>query len=171
MKKRIAILGSTGSIGTQALEVIKEQKELFSVEVLTAFNNYQLLIRQAIEHQPNAVVIGNQNYYHEISEALNSFDIHVYAGKEAINQIYNVAVGGRTALNELFGMIKESLTEYDDNIKSIIPTYGPSRSGDVRYSQADISKAKRLLGYDPSHDVNRGMTETVIWFVKNTGAC
>ncbi|MCB2201247.1 1-deoxy-D-xylulose-5-phosphate reductoisomerase [bacterium] len=87
MKKRIAILGSTGSIGTQALTVIKEHSDLFDVEVLTAYNNYELLIRQAIECKPNAVVIGNENHYHEVSEALIPHDVHVYAGEEAISQV------------------------------------------------------------------------------------
>ncbi len=87
MKKRIAILGSTGSIGTQALTVIKEHSELFNVEVLTAFNNYELLIRQAIEFKPHVVVIGNENHYQEVSEALVPYDIHVYASTEAISQV------------------------------------------------------------------------------------
>jgi len=87
LKKHIAILGSTGSIGTQALEVIKEHNELFDVEVLTAFNNYELLIRQAISFKPNAVVIGNEDHYHAVSEALMPHDIHVYAGSKAICQI------------------------------------------------------------------------------------
>lgn len=87
MKKRIAILGSTGSIGTQALEVIEEHNDLFGIEVLTAFNNYKLLIRQATRFKPNTVVIGNQDHYHKVNEALMPHDIHVYAGNEAIIQI------------------------------------------------------------------------------------
>ncbi|MDR2906951.1 MAG: 1-deoxy-D-xylulose-5-phosphate reductoisomerase, partial [Bacteroidales bacterium] len=63
MKKRIAILGSTGSIGTQALEVISEQPEHFEVEVLTAQNQWELLVKQAIQYNPNAVVIGNETFY------------------------------------------------------------------------------------------------------------
>lgn len=59
-KKRIAILGSTGSIGTQALEVIEANSELFEVEVLTALNSAEMLVEQAIRFQPNAVVIGNE---------------------------------------------------------------------------------------------------------------
>ncbi len=87
MKKRIAILGSTGSIGTQALDVIKSHENLFSVEVLTAYNNYELLIRQATEFRPNAVVIGNDEYYGKVREALDPLDIHVYAGDDAVSQI------------------------------------------------------------------------------------
>jgi len=84
--------------------------------------------------------------------------------KSAVNQIYNVAVGDRTTLNELFFMIRDFLGEYDQKIKSIEPNRGSLRAGDVRHSQADISKAKELLGYLPSYVVKSGMKETVNWF-------
>jgi len=82
----------------------------------------------------------------------------------AVNQVYNVAFGGRTTLNELFHLIKESLKRHDNSVSDIYPVYGPSRAGDVRHSQADISKAGKLLGYKPKFDVKRGMEETVRWF-------
>lgn len=85
--KRIAILGSTGSIGTQALEVIQEHPDKFAVEVLTAGNNVQLLIQQAKIFKPNVVVIENENHYSTLQDALGNLDIQIYAGKEAINQI------------------------------------------------------------------------------------
>ena len=87
IKKRIAILGSTGSIGTQALEVVVEQKELFDIEVLTAYRNVDLLIKQALVHQPNVVVIGEESLYDKVSNALNSHPIKVYAGAEALSQV------------------------------------------------------------------------------------
>ncbi len=87
MKKRIAILGSTGSIGTQTLEVVKQNTELFRVEVLTANNNVDLLIKQAILFQPNCVVISNDKKYNILSEALKDYPIKVYAGNEALAQI------------------------------------------------------------------------------------
>lgn len=87
MKKRIAILGSTGSIGTQALEVIREQQDFFGVEVLSANNNSDLLIRQAIEFRPNAVVIGADHLYQKVSTALDPYHIKVYAGEAALCQI------------------------------------------------------------------------------------
>jgi 1-deoxy-D-xylulose-5-phosphate reductoisomerase len=86
-KKRIAILGSTGSIGTQALEVIKQNPAYFEVEVLVANNNADLLIQQALEFKPNAVVIGNENKYQLVKEALQPEDIKVFAGEKAIEQI------------------------------------------------------------------------------------
>ncbi|MFH1321540.1 MAG: 1-deoxy-D-xylulose-5-phosphate reductoisomerase [Bacteroidota bacterium] len=85
--RHIAILGSTGSIGTQALEVIKKQPKSFAVEVLSAKNNAELLIKQAIEFKPNAVVIADKNKFKEVSEALSRYDIKVFAGDEAIAQI------------------------------------------------------------------------------------
>jgi 1-deoxy-D-xylulose-5-phosphate reductoisomerase len=86
-KKRIAILGSTGSIGTQALEVISAHRDFFEVEVLTAQNNAELLIRQAKTYQPNAVVIANEAHYQEVKNALASEDIKVYAGEQALASV------------------------------------------------------------------------------------
>lgn len=86
-KKRLAILGSTGSIGTQALEVVLEQKDRFEVEVLTAHRNADLLIEQAIAHQPNVVVIGEESLYNKVFTALDPHHIKVYAGAEALSQV------------------------------------------------------------------------------------
>ena len=87
MKKRVAVLGSTGSIGTQTLQVIDNHNSLFEVELLTAFNNSTLLIEQALQYRPNVVVIGNPNLYSTVRDALEKTDIKVYAGKDAINQV------------------------------------------------------------------------------------
>jgi len=87
LKRKIAILGSTGSIGTQALDVIASNPDLFEVEVLTAFNSYETLIKQALRFLPNAVVIGNKENYLLVKDALASTDIKVYAGSEALAQI------------------------------------------------------------------------------------
>tara|TARA_R110000822_G_scaffold41861_3_gene114170 strand:+ start:185074 stop:186237 length:1164 start_codon:yes stop_codon:yes gene_type:complete len=86
-KKHIAILGSTGSIGTQALEVIQANPNRFQVEVLTAQNNCDLLIQQAIAFKPNAVVIGNDDYYDKVFDALDRHDIKVYAGENALSSV------------------------------------------------------------------------------------
>ena len=86
-KKRLAILGSTGSIGTQALGVVLEQKDRFDVEVLTAHHNADLLIEQAIAHQPNVVVIGEESLYDKVYAALDEHHIKVYAGAEALSQV------------------------------------------------------------------------------------
>lgn len=86
-QKRVAILGSTGSIGTQTLEVIRQHSSDFQVEVLTAQNNADLLIQQALEFNPNAVVIGNESLYSKVKEVLIPKDIKVFAGQKAISQI------------------------------------------------------------------------------------
>lgn len=85
--KRIAILGSTGSIGKQALDVIKQHPDQFEAYVLTAGNNAELLVEQAIEFQPNCVVIANESKYDAVSAALQNYPIKVYAGSEALCQV------------------------------------------------------------------------------------
>jgi 1-deoxy-D-xylulose-5-phosphate reductoisomerase len=84
MIKRIAILGSTGSIGTQALNVIRRHRDLFGVEVLCAGSNADLLIQQALEFQPNAVVIADEAKYDKVREALDTTDIKVFAGEASM---------------------------------------------------------------------------------------
>ena len=86
-KTHIAILGSTGSIGTQALDVIAANPERFTVEVLTAQSNADLLIQQALQFKPNCVVIGDEAKYQHVKDALWSADVKVFAGKEALAQV------------------------------------------------------------------------------------
>jgi 1-deoxy-D-xylulose-5-phosphate reductoisomerase len=85
-KKHIAILGSTGSIGTQTLEVLEEQKEYFELDVLTAHSNADLLIEQALRYQPNAVVIVDESKYQKVKDALWNEGIKVYAGEKSIEE-------------------------------------------------------------------------------------
>jgi len=87
MKKRIAILGSTGSIGTQTLDVIEQNPDYFEVEVLTANSNTHLLIEQTRKFKPNTIVIANKNKYDELVDALDDFPVKIYAGSEAIAQV------------------------------------------------------------------------------------
>ncbi|MET0087430.1 MAG: SDR family oxidoreductase [Sedimenticola sp.] len=84
---------------------------------------------------------------------------------EAVNQVYNVAVGGRTSLNQLYYAIRDSLSASSPEAAQLEPIYVDFRAGDVRHSQADISKAQGLLGYEPTHDFVEGLQETVDWFV------
>jgi 1-deoxy-D-xylulose-5-phosphate reductoisomerase len=87
LKKRIALLGSTGSIGKQALAVIAAHPDEFEVEVLTAQNNAELLVEQARKFKPNAVVISNETHYGFVNEALRSEDVKVYAGEDALTSV------------------------------------------------------------------------------------
>ena len=86
-KKGIAILGSTGSIGTQALEVIEAYPDKFDLQVITAGKNADLLIVQALKFKPNSVVISDETQYLKVKEALANEDIHVYSGDDAICQV------------------------------------------------------------------------------------
>ncbi|MBA2249794.1 MAG: 1-deoxy-D-xylulose-5-phosphate reductoisomerase [Chitinophagaceae bacterium] len=86
IKKRIAIFGSTGSIGTQALEVIEANPELFEVEILTAQTNDALLIQQALKHKPNAVVIGEEKKYAAVKDALSATSVKVFCGEKALEE-------------------------------------------------------------------------------------
>jgi 1-deoxy-D-xylulose-5-phosphate reductoisomerase len=102
MPTRLAILGSTGSIGTQALQVVREQKEHFDVELLTCGNNAELLIAQAKEFSPNAVVIGDESKYALVRDALQPLDIKVFAGAKSIEQAVTME-GIDTVLTAMVG--------------------------------------------------------------------
>lgn len=114
MKKRIALFGSTGSIGVQALDILSKQSKHFEVEVLTAFQNADLLIRQARLHKPNAVVIGDERLYTKVTNALENTDTKVYAGTDAIWQVaqmdsidlYLMAIVGFEGLKPLLTAIE-----------------------------------------------------------------
>ncbi len=114
-KKRIAILGSTGSIGTKSLEVIDNNSDIFEVEVLTANNNVDLLIMQAIKYQPNVVVIANKDNYGKVADALESFPIKVFAGNESINRVVEM---------ETVDLVLTAMVGYS----GLIPTYHAVKS-------------------------------------------
>lgn len=85
---------------------------------------------------------------------------------EAVNQVYNVAYGGRTSLNTLFSALRSLLGKMDPRILEREPTYRSFRAGDVRHSEADIGKARQLLGYDPQYDLYQGLEEAIEWYVR-----
>jgi UDP-N-acetylglucosamine/UDP-N-acetylgalactosamine 4-epimerase len=86
---------------------------------------------------------------------------------EAINQVYNVAHGERTTLNQLYTMIREYAGSFDKEILKIEPVYGPQRAGDIPHSLASIEKARKFLGYNPVQDVKGGMQEALKWYWNN----
>jgi 1-deoxy-D-xylulose-5-phosphate reductoisomerase len=116
MRKRIAILGSTGSIGTQALEVIQQNPDKFEVEVLTANNNVDMLIAQAKQFQPNTVVIANPDKYKYVSEALKNEPVKVYAGADALNQVVQM---------ETIDLVLTAMVGYS----GLMPTYHAIKAG------------------------------------------
>ncbi|MCG8016403.1 MAG: NAD-dependent epimerase/dehydratase family protein [Candidatus Thiodiazotropha sp. 'RUGA'] len=87
------------------------------------------------------------------------------ANPDATNQVYNVAVGDRTSLNQLFTKIRDILADRFDYLSDLAPVYRDFRAGDVRHSLANIDKAKSLLGYQPSHNIDQGLTEAMSWYV------
>lgn len=98
----------------------------------------------------------------------NAVQANVLAGLTenggALNQVYNVAVGERTSLNELYGFIRARLSQHNPELSRLEPIYRDFRPGDVRHSQADIGKARGLLGYSPSHHIDQGLDEAMDWY-------
>ncbi len=86
---------------------------------------------------------------------------------KALNQVYNIAVGARTSLNQLFEMLRQTLLSHHPHLQNYQPVYRAFRTGDIRHSQADISRARRLLGYEPSHNVRRGLAEALDWYQRH----
>jgi len=84
---------------------------------------------------------------------------------EALCRVYNIACGDRTTLNELLGLIKDSLSSSMPGVNDMEPLHGPFRKGDVRHSLADISRARELLGYEPEYSVAGGMEESIEWYL------
>lgn len=84
--------------------------------------------------------------------------------KEALNQVYNVAYGERTTLLDLIEIIRSALIPFDSKISEVALEFGPSRAGDVRDSLADVTKAKTLLGYEPTHSLKAGIAEAIDWY-------
>lgn len=86
---------------------------------------------------------------------------------KAVNQVYNVAFGERTTLNELFYSLRDNLAGFDPAIAAVEPTYGPNRAGDIPHSLACIDKARRLLGYAPEFSVKTGLAAAAKWYFEN----
>lgn len=116
MKKKIAILGSTGSIGTQALDVIAANSDIFEVEVLTAQSNADLLIEQAVKFKPNVVVIGEETLYDKVNTALDPLDIKVYCGQKSLASVVE---------NESIHTVLTALVGYS----GLIPTINAIKAG------------------------------------------
>jgi UDP-N-acetylglucosamine 4-epimerase len=88
------------------------------------------------------------------------------SNERAVNQVYNIAVGDRTSLNNLYYQIREILAIRFPLLKDLQPVYRDFRAGDVRHSLADIQKAFKLLGYQPTHRINDGLVDSIEWYIK-----
>lgn len=127
-------------------------------------------VLQFINHQ-SPVINGDGSFSRDFTYIDNVVQMNLRAittpNDKALNQVYNVAFGERTSLNELVQLLKEYLSDYDPEIAKIEIKYGPNRQGDVPHSLASIEKAKKLLGYAPEFDMKTGLKEAVEWYWNN----
>jgi UDP-N-acetylglucosamine 4-epimerase len=123
-----------------------------------------------IKHE-SPVINGDGNYSRDFTYVDNVIQANQLAllanSPEAVNQVYNVAFGKRTSLNELFAYLRECLAEFDAEIAKVEPQYGPNRAGDIPHSLADIGKARTLLDYAPEFSVKQGLKEAAKWYYEN----
>ncbi len=126
-----------------------------------------LFVKKILQHE-SPVINGDGEYSRDFTYVDNVIQANHLAAlvqePSAVNQVYNVAYGNRTSLNELFEMIKTIIGKFDNSVLEIKPVYGPNRAGDIPHSLASIEKAGRLLGYRPTHSVSDGMEEAVKWY-------
>ncbi|MGJ7029766.1 SDR family oxidoreductase [Niabella hirudinis] len=130
-----------------------------------------LFVKQLINHQ-SPTINGTGDYSRDFTYIDNVIQMNEKAlftqNTEALNTIYNTAVGDRTTLNELVAHLKELLSVYDPKIADIKIQHGPARNGDIPHSLASIDKAKKLLGYLPSHTIRQGLQSAIQWYWKNS---
>jgi len=129
-----------------------------------------LFVKQFIKHE-SPVVNGDGNYSRDFTYIDNVIQMNELAmltnNAEAINTVYNTAVGDRTTLNDLINYLKKYLSEYDEKIANIDIVHGSNRIGDIPHSLASIEKAQRLLKYQPTHRIDKGLKEAVKWYWEN----
>lgn len=129
-----------------------------------------LFVKQFMTHE-SPVINGPGEYSRDFTYIDNVIQMNEKAmltdNLEAINTVYNTAVGDRTTLNELASYLKEYLAEYDEKIASVEVKHGPYRVGDIPHSLASIEKAEKLLNYKPTHKIDQGLKEAVKWYWKN----
>jgi UDP-N-acetylglucosamine 4-epimerase len=126
-----------------------------------------LFVKKLMQHE-SPIINGDGEYSRDFTYIDNVILMNLLAmetsNPEAVNQIYNTAYGEETSLNELVDYLKEFLSEYDPEIRKIVPVHGPNRRGDIPHSLASIEKAERLLGYRPKYSVKEGLKEAVAWY-------
>jgi len=129
-----------------------------------------LFVKQFMNYE-SPVINGNGDFSRDFTYIDNVVQMNEKAilvtNEEALNTIYNTAVGDRTTLNELAGYLKEFLTILDSKIGSVEIKHGPNRKGDIPHSLASIEKARKLLGYEPTYKIREGLKEAVDWYWKN----
>lgn len=126
-----------------------------------------LFVKQLMKHEA-PTINGAGDYSRDFTYIDNVIQMNELAmlteNPEAINTVYNTAVGDRTTLVDLVDYLKSYLSEYDSEIANINPIHGPNRVGDIPHSLASIEKASKLLGYYPTHTIDKGLKEAVQWY-------
>lgn len=129
-----------------------------------------LFVKQFMNHE-SPKINGTGDYSRDFTYIDNVIQMNERAmladDSKAINTVYNTAVGDRTTLNDLVRYLKEYLSEFDKEIANVDVIYGPNRIGDIPHSLASIEKAKTLLGYEPTHTIDKGLKEAVQWYWEN----
>lgn len=129
-----------------------------------------LFVKKFMNHE-SPVINGAGDYSRDFTYVDNVIQMNERAmtttNPDAINTVYNTAVGDRTTLNQLVGYLKEFLTAYDAEIAKVEIVHGPNRQGDIPHSLASIDKARQLLGYEPTHVIREGLKEAVKWYWEN----
>lgn len=129
-----------------------------------------LFVKQFMNHE-SPKINGEGNYSRDFTYIDNVIQMNELAmlteNEEAINTVYNTAVGDRTTLNDLVKYLREYLSEFDAQILGIEAIHGPNRIGDIPHSLASIEKAQDLLGYKPTHTIDKGLKEAVKWYWEN----
>ncbi len=129
-----------------------------------------LFVKQLMQYQ-SPTINGTGDFSRDFTYIDNVIHMNELAlftqNPEAVNQIYNTAVGDRTTLNVLVQSLKDNLCTFDSSIRTIEPIHGPNRTGDIPHSLASIEKAQRLLGYEPKYKLREGLREAVAWYWEN----
>ncbi|MCQ9638288.1 SDR family oxidoreductase [Chryseobacterium sp. WG14] len=129
-----------------------------------------LFVKQLINHE-SPTINGTGDYSRDFTYIDNVIQMNERAmlteNLEAVNTVYNTAVGDRTTLNDLVGYLKKYLSEFDEKIAEVEINYGPNRVGDIPHSLASVEKAEKLLGYQPTHTIDKGLKEAISWYWEN----
>ncbi|PWH86399.1 SDR family oxidoreductase [Brumimicrobium oceani] len=129
-----------------------------------------LFVKQFMDHE-SPTINGDGTYSRDFTYIDNVLQMNLLAitteNKEALNQVYNTAVGDRTTLVQLVNLLKKHLTKFDSEIDKVEIVHGPNRKGDIPHSLASVEKAKKLMGYAPTHVIEDGIEEAVQWYWDN----
>ncbi|MDM1522312.1 SDR family oxidoreductase [Empedobacter sp. 225-1] len=129
-----------------------------------------LFVKQFMNHE-SPKINGTGDYSRDFTYIDNVIQMNERAmlteDEKAVNTVYNTAVGDRTTLNDLVKYLREYLSEFDAEIATVEAIHGPNRVGDIPHSLASIDKAKTLLGYEPTHTIDKGLKEAVKWYWEN----